>query len=354
VSLTAGERAELQDYLRDRAQRCKNTKATQLRFVAHGYELARLNLGQTASVSFALQEYAELLEIRTATDDLLLATHQLRYDDEDRLLAQDAVIVLANGQQLVFKINAAQNLITVADAAPKAQPHWRQWFSLSNWLSAPLWQPAFALALCALLAAGLAYLFFNQAPTPKREIAYTASPTPPASPTVTATPVAQATINTMPRLAETPVVKATISDDVVVRRIPARSGDESVSLTRSTRAEIVGSFAGSATSRKVFLDSGNDAFSNSLQARLLERLSADAPFALADSLEQDTVRLKVRARSVAPNRLILLAKMLDATGKVIWPLTPQDEAIEYSGPTDETLNRFSRDLMRDIRQLQQK
>ena len=353
--LTPGERDELRDYLHDREQRRKSAKSTLLRFLANGDELAQLDLQQAVPVSFSLPDspdYAEFLEVRTPEREgnLLLATHQLRYDDEDRLLAQDAVIVLLNGQQLAFKINAAQSTITVADAAPKAQTNWRQWFDLAAWFRAPLWQPAFALALCALLATGLAYLFFNQDSTPKREIVYTASPTPPASPTVTATPATQATVNATPRPTATPTLQPPASNEVARSFIKARAGDESDSLRRSERADAISSLA----TQKVFLDLGNDAFSNSLRPRLLERLSAGSSFTLTDSRDRDSVRLKVRAKSVAPNHLVLIAKILDANGKVIWPLIPKVEALKYKGPTDDTLDRFSGELVRDIRQLQQK
>ncbi|NOT59106.1 MAG: hypothetical protein HOP19_02655, partial [Acidobacteria bacterium] len=338
VSLTDRERAELLDYLHDREQRRKQTKATQLRFVAHGHELARLDLGQTAPVRFALREYAEFLEIRTATDDLLLATHQLRYDDEDRLLPEEAVIVLPNGDRLAFTTSPA-NTITVADAAPTAQSSWRQWFDWSVWFEAPRWQPVFALALLLLLAASFFYWLAQRTAPPRREIVYTASPTPTPQPS----PTAAVTPTSPPKSSATPL----ISDDVIATNLRTRASDETASLTRGERADAVTLLA----ARKLYLDLSADAFTQSLRTQLVERLNT---FTLTANPDEADIALKVNATSVAPNRLTLIARIVDANGKVIWPLTPRVSGRKYEGPTDKTLDQFSRELARDVQQLKQK
>ncbi len=155
--LTTGERDEMQGYLRDREQRRKTASARLLHFVANGAEVARLDLEQTAQVRFQLPRYAEFLEIRGA-DDLLLATHRLRYDDDDQLRPQDAVIVLQNGQQFAISVAppraGAVRAIEISYRETNwlrgLQNRWSRW-----WATSAMLKPAFStfVPLVAVLLA---------------------------------------------------------------------------------------------------------------------------------------------------------------------------------------------------------
>ena len=151
-ALTVGERDEMRAYLRDREDLRNGASGRALRFTANGAEVARLDLDYAETVSFRLPEYAEFLEIRTAHDDMLLATHRLRYDDNDQLKVQDCVIVLPKRRQLAFTIATPHAL-----AEPLIEVRLRESNWLRRWLTGGAAAPASAFsAMTALSAVSLA------------------------------------------------------------------------------------------------------------------------------------------------------------------------------------------------------
>ncbi len=358
--LTDGERAELRDHLRDREQRRKTARARRLRFVANGDEVARLDLEQSEQVRFTLPEYAEFLEIRAADtpDDLLLATHRLRYDDDDQLRAQDAVIVLQNGRRLAFTITAAAATITVAGATSHPIHAVRRWLQRHNAPAAllgPIWQPALSLLLLALLTGGIAWLLFNKPATPEPNIAKTASPTPAPQVTPTSAPAAspspqpKPTISPTPR---TPARPAAPNDEVLVRYIPVESN--SASLTRGEREAAA---TGLLEARKVFLQigGGTEQLRSLVGEQIRTQLPAVVPFALTDDRNAGDIALKLkitpRPAKGAAKRLTLKAQIVAASSQVIWPLTSGFDAVEYQGAVNKVVTKLSAQLSDDLKKM---
>lgn len=155
AGLTAAERDELRGHLRDRERQRKTVSARILHFAANGTEVAQLDLERSTQVRFQLPRYAEFLEIRNA-DDLLLATHRLSYDNDDQLRAQDALIVLQNGQHFAFTVTPPRAGVASAieisyretNWLRKLQTSWTAWWAASA-------APAPAFTVLASLAAVL-------------------------------------------------------------------------------------------------------------------------------------------------------------------------------------------------------
>jgi hypothetical protein len=125
--------------------------------------------------------------------------------------------------------------------------------------------------------------------------------------------------------------------------IPSRAGE----LTRGARTQGPGLLG----AKKIYLKISG---SRSEQARqsLLERLPIDNQFSLTDNPDEADVALKVTATGARQDRIELTAQIADASGNVIWPLTPGAGARKYAGPVEKVITTFSRELAADIRRLE--
>jgi len=109
--LNAEELAEINHLLDEQAGRRRRSPTAVIRVMVDGVERARLNPAEQSSVSFSVEEDAEIFEVKTidAEGELLLATHLLTALGQD---AHDAAIVssirLEGGQDLSLSITRRQ------------------------------------------------------------------------------------------------------------------------------------------------------------------------------------------------------------------------------------------------------
>lgn len=108
--LDTSEVEALKRILNEQSARRKATHASLLSIVVDRVERARLDLDASGSVSFAVSDSDELVEVRALDDDgTLLATHFLGgVESSDSISTTQSEIVLEGGQKLTFKLSSEQ------------------------------------------------------------------------------------------------------------------------------------------------------------------------------------------------------------------------------------------------------
>ena len=102
-ALDANELQQIKDVLTAQAESRRNASTNFLRVVVDGNEQARMNLDETDSVKFNLDESAELIEVRVVEKDgdVVLATHLLNFEDLENG-NQIQSVLLEGGQKVSF------------------------------------------------------------------------------------------------------------------------------------------------------------------------------------------------------------------------------------------------------------
>ncbi len=171
-NLEANELHQIKSVLAARAESRRNASTNCLRVVVDGNEQAQMNLHETDSVKFNLDEGAELIEVRVVEreGDIVLATHLLNFEDlenGDQLQS----IVLEGGQKVSFSFAATKDeyneIIGLDCGVAYAETAWRKRlalafgrakFAISN-LSSSFLRPAFALALVLLALVSVWFIY---------------------------------------------------------------------------------------------------------------------------------------------------------------------------------------------------
>jgi hypothetical protein len=221
----------------------------------------------------------------------------------------------------------------------------------TSWLSA-LWpfqisfKPALAFALLAVVLGGLAYILFRQSQPKPADIAQT-SPTPAPSATASNTPAPSPSI-----IAPGPEPPGEEIIAMDVRGGGSAPGDD---LVRSEREEAVNALL---AGQRLYVElSGSHPQRRQFAESLKQRLQASGQFKLTEDREAAEIALKLTLREMPPApspHASVFARIVNADGKVIWPLTPRTSGRKYEGPTEKTLDRLTRELLDDVRRLERK
>jgi hypothetical protein len=358
AGLSEEEMKRIEEYLAQQREQRKRFAPAWLRVVVDGAEAALTQAGQ---LRCQIAPDAELIEVYgvTAEAELRLAAHLLSYDAEANLLPARAELILEGGQRLSLEVQPQHDatgectgaLLAVAyrETAPSGFVSWWQQFyrTVSSGAPGASWKPALGFALLALLSAALVYLFLLKPAAPTGVLVRNATPTPAVSPSVaptqTPTPQPSATVAPSPRPSGSPSL---IGDDVVALDIRAR--DDNEMLTRSERAAAIGLLE----AKKIYLEvSGAE---QALVSQLLRRhLPGNSPFSLTEERGEADSALKVTAVAARRERLTITARLVDANGKVIWPLTPGIGGRSYTGAAEKIAIRLSEELSGDLKKLRQ-
>jgi hypothetical protein len=290
-----------------------------------------------------------------------LAAHFLSYDLDDQLRPVAATLTLEGGQELRLaveplpapddsaddkEIAGATVAVRYRETAPlRALLLWLRSLRLftPEWRST--WKPALALVLLALSVAPLGYWSLTKRYASGDKLADATPPKAgifiPTSPDTKNSPQPDLTTTPIPRPSAPPL---TSSGEVIAMDIPSRAGEP---LTRGARTQGAGLLG----AKKVYLEISG---SRTEQARrlLLERLPMDNQFSLTDNPDEADVAIIVTAEGARQDRLGLTVNIRDASGKVIWPLTPGAGRRKYVGPVEKVITTFSRELAADIRPLE--
>jgi hypothetical protein len=136
-------------------------------------------------------------------------------------------------------------------------------------------------------------------------------------------------------------------DDVIATDIRARSEETRDAVTRGENALAPGLIE----AKKVYLYISG-AHSEQARQQLQQRLPIDNKFSLTDNQDEADIAIKVTVSATRQGRIALTAFVLDASLKIIWPLTPGVTARKYEGPLEKVVETFSRDLAGDIQRLE--
>ena len=125
--LAPHELDEIKGHLDEQSGRRKKAFAGLLRILVDGNEHARLDLSRSSHTRFALDDEAELLEVRATVngDDLLLASHLFAHQaQESRQQKAKASIILEGGQKLTINVapvsDKEETLVDVAYSETRA------------------------------------------------------------------------------------------------------------------------------------------------------------------------------------------------------------------------------------------
>lgn len=345
AALDEAAQQDLQQHLQDRARRRKFSPAGLLLFVADGHIVAQLDLRDACASQFSLPANTEFLEVRTRDDEgeFVLATCPLQYNEDDQVVSQQQQFTLEGGQQiaLTFRPTSTGTEAAFTYHETKLPRALRLWWQQQR-LGVSWWKHALLLALFALLLGGISYFFWQ--PQPRPQIVEQISPTVAPVPSVTSSP----SVTPSPSvIAPTP---ARPDDNVIARDIRARATSPTESLTRGERESGVEALL---TGQKLYLEvSGGEPMRQTLINALQQRLQANGKLQLTTDREAAEVALKVTIQSNAKaERITLLARIVNADGKVIWPLTPNTRGREYVGFREQIAATLTRDLVREFGQL---
>ena len=356
------ELAEISHLLDEQAGRRRRSSPTGVvRIMVDGIERGRLNPAEQSSISFSVEEDAEIIEVKTVDPrgDLLLATHLLTSFENDVVSS----IRLEGGQELSLSITrrqieangGADFLVQFGyretDLRRAASLWWRR-LSL-RLLSAErgprvLWGWARISVLAgSVIVIGLAsYLGFV-----KLRSQQTSEPI-----SVQTTPVVH------PPSPEAPtgvIEKTNQPDRVVARATPRPKSERSAKVTSSPAAEAQAvsdeDVAADATRsgnvvanltlkevKKVYIEVRGDAASDEIRNNLVESLGSSGVVAPTNADEADAA-LKIVIRG-GP-QIEASAQIVNARGTVLWRGKRR-----YSGETTKIVSDIVNDLLSEIRQ----
>ncbi len=182
--LEANELKAIKDVLHAQAESRRAASANLLRVVVDGNEQAKINLLETDSINFDLDDSAEMIEVRIVEKEgeTILATHLLSFDD---LIDGNQIqtVVLEGGQKISFQLAPTTDkygeLVGLNCDVAYAETEWQKRFALSSyrikytlslWFenSKPILTPIAALGLLILFIA-FGWIFYAQPGENKNE-----------------------------------------------------------------------------------------------------------------------------------------------------------------------------------------
>lgn len=368
AELSAEELAEISHMLDEQAGRRRRSSPTGVvRIMVDGVERGRLNPAEQSSISFSVEEDAEIIEVKTIDPcgDLLLATHLLTSFEKDAAIV--ASIRLEGGQDLSLSITRRQIeangradfLVQFGyretDLRRAARLWWRR---LSLRLSAEQgprvlwgWPKISVLAgsvIVICLASYLGYVKLRSRQTSGPISVQTTQP-----------------VHSPSTEAPTPVIEKTDQPDkVVARATPRTKNDRSAKVTPSPTAEAPavsdedvaadvtrsGNVVANLTLKEVktvYIEVRGDAALDEIRNNLVKTLGSSSVVAATTNADEADAALKIVIRG-GP-QIEASALLVNARGTVLWR-----GARRYSGETTKVMSEIVNDLLSQIRLARQK
>lgn len=228
---------------------------------------------------------------------------------------------------------------------PAAPPDQSSWLSMLRPFQISF-KPALIFALLAVILGGLWYVFLKRS-QPKPTDTVKTPPIP--APSITAG------IAPSPSPAAVMFSSEPPSEEVVARNIPGRGSAPDNDLVRSEREEGVKALL---AGQRLFLElGGSHSQRRQFAESLKQRLQASGQFKLTEDREAAEIALKLTLREsprASSSRISVWARIVNADGKVIWPLTPRTSERRYEGLIEKVSDLLSRELLDDLRHLERK
>ena len=374
AALSAEELAEINAMLAEQAGRRRRSSPTDaIRIVVDGVERGRLNPVEQSSISFSVEEDAEVIEVKT-TSDLLLATHLLtafgKENDKAEIVSS---IRLEGGQDLSLSISrrqvdvngGAELMVTFGYRETDPRRAARLWWQRrsvrrsvepgprSLWGGATI--PArYILAgsvIVVCLAGYLAYVSLRSPQTtePAQTVASrtgveTIHPPVTATPTPAPTP-ANEKPNALEQAQMTPPVKSNKSTT------PKAPASDTAAVVEQSGNKDVGEAmrSGSAVPnlklsevKKIYIEVRGDARAAQLRSKLIEILNSSGVVAATTNADEADAAFKVVVSQTSTS-----ARLVNARGVVLWPKAGR--ARRYSGDAGEVAAQIIKDLLSAIK-----
>lgn len=298
----------------------------------------------------AAPEQVEALEF--AEQELIDEYLQGRLTSSERTRFTDYFLVAPTRKQQLLVAQTLAQYVAEQSSDSNAQPTLTtEPDNTSGWLNLFVtlfggrdrWKLALACTLLVVLGLAGGAWFFAKPDTPNSELAQRATPTPVVTPS--ATPDAPPPATTPP-VAPPPVSEAVIAMDIRART----TSDPADTLIREQRVAAVGLLA----SKRVYLEtSGALPLRQTMSAKLTQHLQTGGKFSFTAQPAEADIALKAVVAALPGERLALTVRLVDAAGKVIWPLTPHTAGRRYEGAVEKVLERFRHDLLNDVQRLAQ-
>jgi hypothetical protein len=370
AELSAEELAEITNMLAQQAGRRRRTSPTDvIRIMVDGLERGRLIPVEQSSISFSVEEDAELIEVKSG--DLLLATHLLTSFGKDIHDTAMVSIRLEGGQDLSLSITrtpieangGADLLVTFGYRETDPRRGVRLWWQRlglrfsADQTPGTLWGGAgisarhilvASMALICLISY-LLYVRLTSQQTSGPEQASVVQTTPPSQDRAP-TPVND-TVNAPDQTtakADQPARRPK-SDKTIAANVPSspeasapdqvRDEDADADVTRS------GAVVPNLTLRqvkKIYIEIRGDTALNELRSKLVESLGSSGVVAVANNADEADAALKIDLRG-GP-QIGASALLVNARGTVLWR-----GARRYSGEIPGVASEIVKDLLSEIK-----
>ncbi len=368
AELSAEELAEISHMLDEQAGRRRRSSPTGVvRIMVDGVERGRLNPAEQSSISFSVEEDAEVIEVKTMDPcgDLLLATHLLTSFEKDAAIV--ASIRLEGGQDLSLSITrrqieangGADFLVQFGyretDLRRAARLWWRR---LSLRLSAEQgprvlwgWPKISVLAGSVIVICLASYLGYVKLRSRQTSGPISVQTTQPVHSPSTEAPTAV-------------IEKTNQPDKAVARTTPRTKNDRSAKVTPSPTAEAPavsdedvaadvtrsGNVVANLTLKEVktvYIEVRGDAALDEIRNNLVKTLGSSSVVAATTNADEADAALKIVIRG-GP-QIEASALLVNARGTVLWR-GPR----RYSGETTKVMSEIVNDLLSQIRRARQK
>jgi hypothetical protein len=374
AELSAEEIAEISHMLAEEAGRRRRASPTDvIRIMVDGLERARLIPVEQSSISFSVEEEAEMIEVKSG--DLLLATHLLTSFGND---VHDTAIVsirLEGGQDLSLSITrrpieangGADFLVTFGYRETDLRRSVRLWWQRlglrfsTGQTPGSLWGGAGISARHILVASVaviclLSYLVYvrltsHQTSDPAQNIVVQTTP-----PVQDRTP---AQVNESINVPEQATAKASQpalrpkSDRTIAANVPSPPVAEAPAQVRDedtdadadvTRSGVVIPNLTLRQVKKIYIEIRGDAALNGLRSDLVESLGSSGVVTVATKADEADAALKIDIRS-GP-QIEASALLVNARGTILWR-----GARRYSGEIPGVASEIVKDLVSEIRRV---
>lgn len=378
AELSAEELAELNHMLDEQAGRRRRSSPTAvMRIMVDGVERGRLNPVEQSSISFNVEEDAEIIEVKTTDPhgDLLLATHLLTSIGNDATVVSS--IRLEGGQDLSLSITrrqieangGADFLVKFGYRETDPRRAARLWWQRLSLRLSPeqgprsLWAGTRISARHIVVAGGVVVIclasYLGYVTLRSRQTggpAQTSVQTPldqdrpiPGSPDrINGSDKAVAKTTEPDRTASQPARRAQ-SDRSIVPKVPSSPGadapaqpDEDVAADVTRSGGVVANLRLREV-KKVYIEIRGNAAFNELRSNLVESLGSSGMVAATTNADEADAALKIVV-SQTSSGIEATALLVNARGIVLWRGTRR-----YSGEIPKVVSEIVKDLLAQIR-----
>lgn len=357
ADLSAEELAEINHVLDEQAGR-RRRSAGAMRIIVDGVERGRLNPVEQSSISFSVEEDAEVIEVKTmdARGELLLATHLLTSFGKD---APDATIVssirLEGGQELSLSITRraieaegrAELLVQFGYRETnllRAVRLWWQRLGLWKEISIAPARPVIVVVSVAVIL-GLSYLAYvrlRSKPTSGPAQISVAQVTP----LVENHPPANNRIDKPARPISQPTRRGA-NKSTAAKAPPGNTAPDEEGAVDATRGGAAVANVKLGAVKKVYIEIRGEAKFDELRSNLVESLSSSGVVMATTNAEDADAALKIVVTQTSTSQIEVSARLVNARGVVLWPNA--GGARRYSGETQKVLSDLLKDLVSAIR-----